>query len=120
MRFDRLGRAHDEHGRYSAVLWRVHEPAGRLVVLTDAALRHARGEDEPTRELRTYLTAETIRIAVERGKRYADPNRGRERLVADEVGPSTHLVVIPETYASADTVVTAFAMRRVPPTWRSA
>ena len=43
--------------------------------------------------------------------------RGRERLIADDVGPSAHLVVVVEIHAQAGTVITAYAMRRVPSAW---
>ena len=80
--------------------------------------RHARGEDEPRRERRDYLTARTIKVAVEQGRRHADVAQGRERLIMDKVGPSGHLVVVVEIHAEAGTVITAFAMRRVPQAWR--
>lgn len=57
-------------------------------------------------------------VAVERGRRYADMTDGRERLIANDVGPSAHLVVVIEVQAETGTVVTAYAMRRVPNTWR--
>lgn len=118
MQVDRHGRVHDEHGRFSAIVWRTTDRAGRRITLTTAALRHTRGEDEAARERRAYLTARTIRVAVERGRRHADMTRGRERLIADEIGPSAHLVVVVEIHAEAGTVVTAYAMRRVPGAWR--
>lgn len=83
-----------------------------------AALSHARGEDETERERRIYLTGRVIRTAVKRGRRYADMTDGRERLIANDVGPSAHLVVVVEIRARAGTVITAYAMRRVPNTWR--
>jgi hypothetical protein len=118
MRVDRQGRVHDEHGRFSAVVWRATDRAGRRITLTRAALRHARGEDEPGRERRTYLTAQVIKVAVEQGHRHADMLRGRERLIAEESGPSAHLVVVVEIHAEAGTVITAYAIRRVPSAWR--
>lgn len=118
MRVDRQGRVHDEHGRFSAIIWRATDQTGRQITLTEVALRHARGEDETRRELRGYLTAQTIRVAVERGRRHADMARGRERLIADKVGPSAHLVVVVEIHPEAGTVITAYAMRRVPNAWR--
>jgi hypothetical protein len=118
MRIDRQGRVHDEHGRFSAIIWRVSDRAGRRIALTQAALRHARGEDEAKRERRSYLNARTIRIAVEQGRRYVDMARGRERLIADSVGPSAHLVVVVEIHAGAGTVITAYAIPRVPSAWR--
>jgi hypothetical protein len=119
MRVDRQGRVHDEHGRFSAVVWRATDRAGRRITLTRAALRHARGEDERrARERRAYLTARIIRTAVERGRRHADVAPGRERLIAHGVGPSAHLVVVVEIHAGAGTVITAYAMRRVPSAWR--
>lgn len=81
-------------------------------------MRHARGEDEMRRERRGYLTARIIKVAVEQGRRHTDMVRGRERLIADEVGPSAHLVVVVEIHAEAGTVITAYAMRRVPDAWR--
>lgn len=95
-----------------------HRPDGRLIALSRAALRHARGEDETERERRAYITGRVIRIAVERGKRYADMTDGRERLIANDVGPSAYLIVVVEIRARAGTVITAYAMRRVPNTWR--
>jgi hypothetical protein len=118
MRVDRQGRVHDEHGRFSPVIWRATDRAGRPITLTRAALRHARGEDETRRERRAYLTTLIIRVAVEQGQRHADMARGRERLIADEVGPSAHLVVIVEIRAEAGTVITAYAMRHVPNAWK--
>jgi hypothetical protein len=118
MRVDRQGRVHDEHGRFSAIVWRTTDLAGRRITLTQAALRHARGDDETTRESRGYLTARIIKVAVERGRRHSDMMRGRERLIADAVGPSAHLVVVVEIHAEAGTVITAYAMRRVPSAWR--
>jgi hypothetical protein len=118
MRVDRQGRVHDEHGRFSAVIWRATDQTGRQITLTRAALRHARGDDEPGRERRTYLTARTIKVAVERGQRHADMEHGRERLIADGLGPSAQLVVVVEIHAEAGTVITAFAIRRVPQAWR--
>jgi len=118
MRVDRQGRVHAEHGRFSAVIWRATDLAGRRITLTEAALRHARGEDETRRERRGYITAQTIKVAVERGQRHADMTQGRERLIADEVGPSAHLIVVVEIHAKAGTVITAYAMRRVPNVWR--
>jgi hypothetical protein len=119
MRVDRQGRVHDEHGRFSAVIWRAADRTGRQITLTQAALRHARGDDEPKRERRTYLTAQNIKIAVEQGQRRADMLSGRERLIADEAGPSNHLVVVVEIHAEAGTVITAYAIRRVPNAWRA-
>jgi hypothetical protein len=118
MRIDRQGRVHDEHGRFSAVLWRVSDQAGRQITLTRAALSHARGEDEAQRERRRYLNAQIIRTAVEQGWRYVDMTRGRERLIVDGVGPSAYLIVVVEIHAGAGTVITAYAMRRVPSAWR--
>lgn len=118
MRIDRRGRVHDDHGRFSANLWGVSDRAGRRITLTRAALRHARGEDERDREVRSYLTARIIRQAVKRGDRYDDDMRGRERLVAGGVGPSAHMVVVVEIDADAGTVITAYAMRRMPKAWR--
>jgi hypothetical protein len=118
MRIDRQGRAHDEQGRFSAIVWRASDQAGRQITLTRAALCHARGEDEATRERRRYLNARTIKIAVEQGRRYIDMTQGRERLIGDRVGPSAHLVVVVEIHAGAGTVITAYAMRRVPSAWR--
>ena|ERR1700691_1919263 len=117
MRIDRQGRVHDEHGHFSAIVWRATDRADRQVTLTQAALRHAHGEDEAARERRIYLSARIIRAAVERGRRHADMTRGRERLIADDVGPSAHLVVVVEIHAQAGTVITAYAMRRVPSAW---
>jgi hypothetical protein len=118
MRVDRHGRVHDEHGRFSPVIWRATDQTGRQITLTRAALRHARGDDEPGRERRTYLNARTIRVAIERGQRHFDMAHGRERLIADGLGPSAHLVVVVEIHAEAGTVITAFAIRRVPKAWR--
>ncbi len=118
MRVDRHGRVHDDHGRFSAVLWRATDRIGRRITLTRVALRHARGEDETEREGRAYITRRVIRIAVERGRRYADMTDGRERLIAEGVGPSAYLVVVVEIRARAGTVITAYAMRRIPNTWR--
>jgi hypothetical protein len=44
--------------------------------------------------------------------------RDRERLIADGVGPSAHLVVVVEIGTKTGTVITAYAMRRVPNVWR--
>ena len=44
-------------------------------------------------------------------------SHGRERLIADEIGPSAHLVVVVEIHAETGTVITAYAMRRVPSAW---
>jgi hypothetical protein len=118
VRVDRQGRVHDEHGRFSPVIWHVSDRAGRRITLTQVALRHARGEDEARRERRAYLTAQVIRVAVERGQRRADMAIGRERLIADQIGPSAHLVVVVEIHADTGTVITAYAMRRVPDAWR--
>ena len=118
MRVDRQGWVHDERGRFSSVIWRTTDRAGRRITLTRAALRHARGEDETRRKRRDYLTARTIGLAIERGWRHADMARGRERLIADGVGPSAHLVVVVEIGTKTGTVVTAYAMRRVPNVWR--
>lgn len=118
MWIDRLGRVHDEYGRFSAVVSSTMDPTGRQITLTQAALRHARGEDEKGRETRAYLTETVIRQAVARGVRYADEMPGRERLAASGVGPSAHLIVVVEIHKDAVTVVTAHAMRRVPDTWR--
>jgi hypothetical protein len=118
VRIDRQGRVHGEDGRFSAVLWRVLDSGGRRITLTQAALCHARGEDEQGREIRAYLTGTIIRDAVARGERYADEMPRRERLVAGGVGPSAHLVVVVEMRSDAGTVVTAYAMRRMPDAWR--
>lgn len=118
MQIDRHGRVHDDHGRFSAILWGESDRAGRRITLTRAALRHARGEDEREREVRSYLTAGIIRQAVKRGERYCDDAESRERLIANGLGPSTHLVVVVEIDADAGTVITAYAMRRMPNTWR--
>lgn len=118
MQVDRQGRVHDEHGRFSAVIWHATDQAGRRITLTLAALRHARGEDETRREQRGYLTARIIRDTVERGRSYADMAQSRERLIANEVGPSVHVVVVVEIHGEAGTVITAYAMRRVPNAWR--
>jgi hypothetical protein len=56
--------------------------------------------------------------SVELGRRHADMTHGRERLIADGVGPSAHLVVVVEIHTEAGTVITAYAMRRVPSAWR--
>ncbi len=64
------------------------------------------------------LTETVIRSAVARGGRYADAMPGRERLLAGDVGPSAYLVVVVEIHADAGTVVTAYAMRRMPDAWR--
>lgn len=117
MRIDRAGRIHDEHGHFSRVLWAARDGAGRRITLTEVALRHARGEDQPGHEQRRYLTSELIREAVTIGVRYRDEMPARERLVASEAGPSRHLVVVVEIDAGAGTVITAHAMRRVPPVW---
>lgn len=118
MRIDHLGRVHDGYGRFSPVLWSLLDPAGRRVTLTEAALRHARGEDERGREVRAYLTKTAIRLAVAQGARYGEETPGRERLVVGGIGPSAHLVVVVEIHRDAGTVVTAHAMRRVPNAWR--
>jgi hypothetical protein len=118
MRVDRQGRVHDEHGRFSAIVWRATDQTGRLITLTQAALQHARGEDDPRRDRRAYLTARIIRAAVEQGEPYADPTHRRERLIADAIGPSAHLVVVVEIHAEVGTVITAYAMRRVPSVWK--
>ncbi len=118
MRIDRRGRVHDDYGHFSAILWGAFDCAGRRITLTQAALRHARGEDEENREVRGYPAEAVIRIAVERGDRYADEMQARERLIARSVGPSFYLVAVVEIYGDAGTVVTAYAMRRVPRTWR--
>jgi hypothetical protein len=118
MRVDRHGRVHDDNGQFSAVIWRITDRVGRPIVLTRAALRHARGEDETKRERCSYITRRVVRIAVERGRRYADMTDGRERLIAEGVGPSAYLVVVVEIRARAGTVITAYAMRRIPYTWR--
>jgi hypothetical protein len=99
-------------------MWRATDRIGRRVSLTTAALRHARGEDETERERRTYITGRTVKVAVERGRRYADMTDGRERLIASDVGPSAYLVVVIEVQAETGTVITAYAMRRIPNTWR--
>ena len=93
MRIDQHGRVHDDHGRFSSILWSVSDQSGRRITLTRAALRHARGEDEQGREVRAYLTRTAIRLAVGGGQRYADEMPNRERLVAEDVGPSAYLVV---------------------------
>ncbi len=118
MRIDRQGRVHDEHGRFSAIVWRASDRASRQITLTQAALRHARGEDEAQRERRRYLNAQIVKTAVEQGRRYLDMTGGRERLIVDGVGPSAHLIVVVEIHAGAGTVITAYAMRRVPSAWR--
>ena len=118
MRIDRRGRVHDDHGRFSAILWGVSDRAGRRITLTRAALRHARGEDERDREVRAYLTKEIVKLAVTQGERYGDDMQGRERLVAGGLGPSAHLVVVVEINVDAGTVITAYAMRRMPGAWR--
>jgi hypothetical protein len=120
MRIDRRAPPRDDQGRFSTILWRVPDRAGRPITLTRAALRHARGEDEPGREIRAYLTKAAIKLAVERGERYADETDGRERLLAEAraIGPSAHMVVVVEIRIDAGTVITAHAMRRVPGAWR--
>jgi hypothetical protein len=118
MQVDRHGRVHDDHGRFSAVVWRATDRTGRRITLTRSALRHARGEDGAERERRSYITRRAVRIAAERGRRYADMTDGRERLIAGRVGPSAYLVVVIEIRAQAGTVITAYAMRRIPNTWR--
>jgi hypothetical protein len=118
VRIDQQGRVHDEHGRFSAIMWRATDRAGRQITLTQAALRHARGEDEGRRERRDYLTAQIIKVAVEQGQRHADMTHGRERLISADVGPSAHLIVVVEIHKEAGTVITAYAMRRVPRTWK--
>ncbi len=117
VRIDRQGRVHGEGGRFSAVLWSALDSGGRRITLTRAALRHARGEDEQGREVRAYLTETFIREAVARGGRYADAMPRRERVVVGGVGPSAHLVVVVEMHSDAGTVVTAYAMRRMPDVW---
>ncbi len=117
VRIDREGRVHDEHGRFSPVLWEAQDRAGRRITLTEVALRHARGEEEPGREPRHYLTSDLVREAVATGDRYRDEMPARERLVATGIGPSRRLVVVVEIDAGAGTVVTAHAMRRVPSVW---
>ncbi len=62
-------------------MWRTTDRVGRRVSLTRAALRHARGEDEKERERRTYIKGGVVKVAVERGRRYADPTHDRERLI---------------------------------------
>jgi hypothetical protein len=99
-------------------MWRGTDRIGRRVSLTRAALRHARGEDETKRERRIYISKRIVKVAVERGRRYADMTDGRERLIANDVGPSAYLVVVIEVRAKAGTVVTAYAMRRIPNAWR--
>ncbi len=99
-------------------MWSALDRAGRRITLTQAALDHARGDDEQGREIRAYLAETVIRLAVEQGERYADEMRVRERLVASVVGPSTYLIAVVEIHGDAGTVVTAYAMRRVPHAWR--
>jgi hypothetical protein len=118
VRIDRYGYDHDDRGRFSAVVWRGRDLAGRRVALTHAALRHARGEDEADREVRMYLSALTIAVAVSQGKRYADAPFSRERLTASDLRPSRHLAVAVDFRAHAGTVVTAYALRRIPNAWR--